>query len=58
MELTLTWVVALFTLGFALQRSSSVRIALVAGLMLGVLWATGWWGELVHTLDGVFGSAV
>jgi len=55
-ELTLTWVLAIFVLGYALHRSSSVRIALAAGMLLGALWATGTWGDVVHTLDGVFDS--
>lgn len=56
MKLTLTWVLAIFVVGYALHRSSSVRVALGAGLILGGLAATGYWGDVVHTLDGVFSS--
>lgn len=56
MKLTLTWVVMIFVFAYALHRSASVRLALGAGMLLGALWATGYWGELVHTLDGVFNS--
>lgn len=56
MELTLTWVLAIFVVGYALHRSTSVRIALGAGLVLGALLATGYWGQVVHTLAGVFNS--
>lgn len=56
MELTLTWVLVIFVVGYALHRNTSVRIALGAGLVLGALLAAGYWGDVVHTLDGVFDS--
>lgn len=51
---TLKWVVLIFAVGFILYRSSSVRMALITGALLGGLWATGEWGDVVHNLDGLF----
>lgn len=58
MKLTLTWVLAIFVIGYALHRGTSVRIALAAGLVLGALLAAGDWGDVVHTLAGVFDSFI
>jgi hypothetical protein len=55
-ELTLTLILLVFLAGFLLHRHASVRIAAVGCLVLGALLAHGWFGELVHTLDGVFRS--
>lgn len=56
MELTLTWVLAIFCGAFLLFRDTSVRVALTAGAALGALLAAGWLGPVVHTLDRAFGS--
>lgn len=57
-DLTLTWVLAIFSIGFLLHRHSSVRIAAVVCLLLGALLARDWLDPVVHTLDGVFNSIV
>jgi hypothetical protein len=55
-NISLTALLLVFLGGFLLHRHVSVRIAAVTGLVLGVLLAGGWWGTVVHTLDGVFRS--
>lgn len=56
MELTLTSVLAIFLIGFLVNRHRSVAVAVVVAVFLGVLLAGGWVGDVVHTLAGMFSS--
>lgn len=56
MTLTLAVVLIVFLAGFAINRHRSVSLAIAAAVVLGVLLANGWFGSVVHTLDGVFNS--
>jgi predicted RND superfamily exporter protein len=54
--MSLTVLLAVFALGFIIHRDRSVRVAAIVCLLLGVLAANGWLGQVGHTLDGVFSS--
>lgn len=59
MALSLTTVLVIFLIGFVLHRHASVKVAAVSCFVLGVLVATNpVVHEVVHTLDGAFGSLV
>lgn len=49
-------VLFVFLAGFLINRHRSVLVAVLAALLLGVLLAGGWLGDVVHTLGGVFSS--
>ena len=56
MPLTLTSVLAIFLVGFLVNRHRSVAVAVVVAVVLGVLLANGWVGDVVHTLAGMVNS--
>lgn len=47
-------VLVIFLGGFALHRHRTVLIGAMCALILGVLLANGWVGDVVHTLDRGF----
>ncbi len=51
---SLTVVLVIFLAGFSLHRHRTVLIGIGCALVLGVLVANGWTGDVVHTLDRVF----
>lgn len=53
---SLTMLLVIFLIGFALHRHRTVLIAVAVALTLGVLLSGTWVGDVVHTLDRVFSS--
>jgi hypothetical protein len=51
---SLTIVLLIFLAGFSLHRHRTVLIGVLCALVLGVLLAGGWVGNVVHTLDRGF----
>jgi predicted tellurium resistance membrane protein TerC len=49
------WFLLLVGLVLLINRHFVVKLTAVVFTVLGVLWASGWLGQVVHTLiDGVF----
>ena len=50
------WLLLLVGLVLLVNRHAVVKITAVIFTVIGVMWANGWLGQVVHTLlDGAFG---